>query len=286
MTRIVDLLGAGRPTVSLEFSPPKDDDAEAQLASVLGELAAVNPSFASVTYGALGSTRERTRDVVIRFNQEHDFPTMAHLTCVGHTKDQIRDLLDAYAAGGVHNILALGGDPPLDGSDPGGDFRHAIELVEMVREHPGNFSVGVAAHPEKHPRSASLESDRQRVAEKLAVADFAITQFFWSVDPYRRLVDDLTALGCTTPVIPGVMLFINVHAMRRMSELNDTTIPDALWERCLEADGDPAAVRRLGTEVGAELSAELLAAGAPDLHLYTLNRAVSALDLVAQVDLG
>jgi 5,10-methylenetetrahydrofolate reductase len=134
VTRIGETLGTAGPTVSLEFSPPRDDEDEAQLARVLDELSAVRPSFASVTYGALGSTRERTRDVVVRFNREHDFPTMAHLTCVGHSKADIRDLLDHYAANGVENILALGGDPPADGSDPGGDFAHAMQLVEVVRD--------------------------------------------------------------------------------------------------------------------------------------------------------
>jgi len=285
VTRIVDLLAEGRQTVSLEFSPPKDEEAEAALAAVLDELSVVRPSFASVTYGALGSTRERTRDVVVRFNQEHDFPTMAHLTCVGHSKADIRDLLDHYAEHGVENILALGGDPPADGSDPGGDFAHAMELVEMVRDHPGNFSIGVAAHPEKHPRSPDLASDRRRVAEKLAAADFAITQFFWSVEPYLRMLDDLAALGCEKPVLPGVMLFLNVHSMRRMSEVNDTAIPDELWERCLAADGDPRAVRLLATEVCAELGAQLLDAGAPDLHLYTMNRSVAAIDLAQRLGL-
>jgi len=284
MTRVVDLLADG-PTVSFEFSPPKDDDAEAQLLQVVEELAVVQPSFASVTYGALGSTRERTRDVVIELNRRHPFPTMAHLTCVGHTKDEIVELLDAYAAGGVQNILALGGDPPADGSDPGGDFTHAIELVELVREHPGGFSVGVAAHPEKHPRSPSLETDRRYLAEKLALADFALTQFFWTVEPYLRLRDELAALDCDTPVIPGVMLFINVHSMRRMSELNDTTISDELWARCLGVDGDPKAVRLLGTELCELLSRQLLDAGAPGLHLYTLNRSVAAIDLAQRLGL-
>ncbi len=285
MTRIADLLADGRPTVSLEFSPPKDDETEAQLADVLDELAVVEPSFASITYGALGSTRERTRDAVVRFNDAYEFPTMAHLTCVGHSKPEITDLLDHYADNGVDNILALGGDPPIDGTDPGGDFAHAMQLVELVRDHPADFSIGVAAHPEKHPRSPSIETDRRYVAEKLAVADFAITQFFWSVDPYARMLDELAALGCEKPVIPGVMLFINVHSMRRMSELNDTTIPDPLWTRCLEVDGDPRAVRLLGTEVCAELSRGLLDAGAPDLHLYTMNRSTAALDLADRLSL-
>ena len=285
MTRIAELLAGPAPTVSLEFSPPKDDAAESQLVTVLDELAVIDPSFASVTYGALGSTRDRTRDIVVRFNREHAFPTMAHLTCVGHRKADITDLLDHYAAQGVHNILALGGDPPADGTHPGGDFEHAMQLVEMVRDHPAGFSVGVAAHPEKHPRSPSVESDRRFLAEKLSVADFAITQFFWAAEPYRRLVDELAALGCDKPVIPGVMLFLNVHSMRRMSELNDTTIPDELWDRCLAVDGDPKAVRLLGTEVCTELSRELLDAGAPGLHLYTMNRSVAAIDLVHRLAL-
>jgi methylenetetrahydrofolate reductase (NADPH) len=284
VTRIGDLLADG-PSISLEFSPPKDDAGEQQLLDVVDELAVIEPTFTSVTYGALGSTRERTRDVVVELNRRHAFPTMAHLTCVGHTKDEIGDLLDTYAAGGVQNILALGGDPPADG-DPGGDFTHAIELVELVRDHPGDFSVGVAAHPEKHPRSPSVETDRRYLAEKLAAADFAITQFFWTAEPYLRLRDELAALDCHTPVIPGLMLFINIHSMRRMADLNDAVIPDELWDRCLAVDGDPKAVRLLGTEVCADLSVELLDAGAPGLHLYTMNRSVAAIDLVQRIGLA
>jgi methylenetetrahydrofolate reductase (NADPH) len=285
MTRIVDLL-AGGPTISLEFSPPKDDDAEEQLLDVVDELSAIEPSFTSVTYGALGSTRERTRDVVLELNRRHPFPSMAHLTCVGHTRAEIRELLDAYAEGGVQNILALGGDPPADAPPPGGDFRYALDLVELVRDHPGGFSIGVAAHPEKHPRSPSLDTDRGYVAEKLSAADFAVTQFFWTVEPYLRLLDDLAALDCHKPVIPGVMLFINIHSMRRMSELNDTVIPDELWDRCLAVDGDPKAVRVLGTDVCEALSRQLLDAGAPGLHLYTMNRAAAATDLVQRLGLA
>lgn len=286
MTRIADLLATGQPTASLEFSPPRDDESEARLVEVLDELATMGPSFASVTYGALGSTRERTRDIVIRFNRDHAFPTMAHLTCVGHTKTEIADLLDAYAAGGVTDILALGGDPPADGSDPGGDFAHAMELVELVRNHPGNFSVGVAAHPEKHPRSPTMDSDRGYLAEKLALADFAVTQFVWDAEPYLRLLDDLAARGVTKPVLPGLMLFINVHSMRRMSEMNDTTIPTDMWERCLAADGNPRAVRILGTDLCEAVGRTLLDAGAPGLHLYTMNRSVAALDLARRLGLG
>lgn len=274
MTRIRDLL-AGGPTRSLEFFPPKSEEAARQLERTVAELAPLRPSFASVTYGALGSTQARTREWVVRMNAEQPFPTMAHLTCVGHRRDDVRALLDDYARDGVCNILALGGDPPADGSDPGGDFRHAIELVEIVRDHPAGFSVGVAAHPECHPRSADRASDRRHLAEKLELADFAITQFFFGVEHYERLRDELAALGCHRPVIAGVMPIVNVAGLRRMAVMNRTAIPAPLAERLDAVDGDPRAVADLGVEVAADLCARLMEAGAPGLHLYTLNRSES-----------
>jgi methylenetetrahydrofolate reductase (NADPH) len=177
--KISDLLVAG-PTLSFEFFPPKSDEAERQLEKAIHELAPLRPSFVSVTYGAGGSTRDRTRDIVIEVNRSQPFPAMPHLTCSGHTRAQITELLDEYAAAGIHNILALAGDPPADGSEPGGDFTYATELVEMVRDHPGDFAIGVAAHPELHPRSdGDREADRRWLAAKLALADFALTQFFY-----------------------------------------------------------------------------------------------------------
>ncbi|MDZ7674312.1 MAG: methylenetetrahydrofolate reductase [Acidimicrobiales bacterium] len=283
MTRIVDLFGE-EPTISFEFFPPKDEESEQRLLDTMDELARLEPTFTSVTYGALGSTRDHTRDLVTKFNAEYPFPTMAHLTCIGHKKSEVLDLLDHYAEHGVENILALGGDPPEDGSDIG-DFEYALELVEFVRDHPADFSVGVAAQPELHPRSPSVESDRKHLAEKLEVADFGVTQFSWGVEPYTRMVNELADLDCHKPVIPGVMLFINIHAMRRMSEMNNTAIPDDLWQRCLEVDGDPKAVRLLGTEVCADLSQRLIDAGAPGLHLYTLNRPTATADLVGRLGL-
>jgi methylenetetrahydrofolate reductase (NADPH) len=276
MTRIADLLAAADgPTLSFEFFPPKTDDAERAFDKALAELADLGPDFVSVTYGALGSTRDRTRDLVIRINAEQRFPAMAHLTCVGHTRADIDALLDAYAGAGVANILALGGDPPADGSDPGGDFTHALELVEVVRAHPAGFSVGVAAHPELHPRSPDRESDRRHLAEKLAVADFAITQFFFTVDDYARMRDELADLGCTKPLIPGVMPFVNLTGLRRMATMNGTDIPAPLDERLHAVEGDPDAIVDLGVEVAGELCVDLLAAGAPGLHLYALNRSES-----------
>ena len=275
MDTIRDLIAAG-PTLSLEFFPPKTEDAERRFNAALGDLAVLEPSFASVTYGALGSTQERTRDIVVRMNAERPFPTMAHLTCVGHTRADIGALLDAYAATGVRDILALGGDPP-HGSDPGGDFVHAIELVEMVQEHSAGFCVGAAAHPELHPRSPDRESDRRHLAAKLRLADFAITQFFFRVSDYERMLDELAGLGCDRPVLPGVMPFVSAEGLRRMAAMNRTTIPADI-ERRLEASADDAqAVEDLGVEVAADLCRQLTDAGAPGLHLYTLNRSRSVL---------
>jgi methylenetetrahydrofolate reductase (NADPH) len=197
---------------------------------------------------------------------------MAHLTCVGHSRAQITRLLDDYAASGVRNILALGGDPPDDGDDDG-EFAYASELVELIRDHPGGFCVGVAAHPEVHPRSADRGSDRRHLADKLRDADFAVTQFFFDHTEYERLVEELAALGCARPVIPGVMPFVSVAGLRRMSAMNGTAIPEWL-ERRLEGAAD-ADVPEIGIATATELCERLLGSGAPGLHLYTLNRSTS-----------
>jgi methylenetetrahydrofolate reductase (NADPH) len=283
--RIADLLAAGR-TLSFEFFPPKTDEMERQLEKTIHELAPLPPSFVSVTYGAGGSTRDRTRDIVIDVNRTQPFPAMAHLTCSGHTRAQITELLDEYAAAGVDNILALAGDPPADGSDPGGEFTYATELVEMVRDHPGDFSVGVAAHPELHPRSnGDRASDRRFLAAKLAAADFGVTQFFFDADDYLRMVDELAALGCTTPVLPGVMPPLQVPGLVRMATMNGSVLPDALMARLEPAAGDTDAVRDIGIEVATELCRRLLDAGSPGLHLYALNRSYSALRIVENLGL-
>jgi methylenetetrahydrofolate reductase (NADH) len=283
--KIADLLAAGR-TLSFEFFPPKTDEMERQLEKTIHELAPLPPSFVSVTYGAGGSTRDRTRDIVIDVNRTQPFPAMAHLTCSGHTRAQITELLDEYAAAGVDNILALAGDPPADGSDPGGEFTYATELVEMVRDHPGDFSVGVAAHPELHPRSnGDRASDRRFLAAKLAAADFGVTQFFFDADDYLRMVDELAALGCTTPVLPGVMPPLQVPGLIRMATMNGSVLPDALMARLEPVAGDTDAVRDIGIEVATELCRRLLDAGSPGLHLYALNRSYSALRIVENLGL-
>jgi methylenetetrahydrofolate reductase (NADPH) len=285
MTRIADLLDAG-PTLSFELFPPKTDEAERALEKCVVELAELRPSFVSVTYGALGSTRERTRDVVTRINAEQAFPAMPHLTCVGHSRADIADLLDHYADHGIENILALGGDPPADGSVATGDYEHASDLVEQVRAHRGAFSVGVAAHPELHPRSPDRASDRRYLAAKLEEADFAMTQFFFSVDDYLRLVDELADLGCDKPVLPGVMPVVSVAGVQRMAAMNGSVIPASLLRRLQAVEDQPAEVAKIGIEVATELGAALLAEDAPGLHLYALNRSAAVRQIHANLGLG
>ncbi|MGH9083811.1 MAG: methylenetetrahydrofolate reductase, partial [Acidimicrobiales bacterium] len=239
-----------------------------------------------VTYGALGSTRERTRDVVVRINEEQDFPAMPHLTCVGHSRADIAGLLDEYSAKGIENILALGGDPPADGSEVTGDYEHAIELVEQVRAHPAGFAVGVAAHPELHPRSPDRVSDRRHLAEKLQAADFGVTQFFFRVDDYLRMVDELADLGCDAPVLPGVMPVTSLKGIQRMAGMNGSAIPPELLARLQAVEDQPDEVAKIGIEVATELGAALLAEDAPGLHLYALNRSAGVRQIYANLGLG
>lgn len=286
MAHISDLLAAGR-TCSFEFFPPKTDEAARALEQTIAELAPLDPSFVSVTYGAGGSTRERTRDVVINIERNLGITAMAHLTCVGHTRAQLDSLLDEYKAAGVSNILALAGDPIFDddGVVADSDFEFAMELVELIKEK-GDFSIGVAAHPEGHPRSEDLYSDRRHLADKLNVADFAITQFFFEAEPYLRLVEGLSVFGCDKPVLPGIMPVTNAAQVVRFAQLAGAEFPPHLATRfdAIADDGD--AVRALGVELASELCQRLLDEGAPGLHFYTLNRSTATREIAANLGLG
>ncbi|MEM8619731.1 MAG: methylenetetrahydrofolate reductase [Actinomycetota bacterium] len=281
MARIAERLASG-PTLSFEFFPPKTTGAQLTLGRTVAAVEPLKPDFVSVTYGAGGSDRHRTGDVVTWMRRETDLEPMAHLTCVGHHRDEVASLLVEYRRLGVENILALGGDPPKDGH-VAGDYQFASDLIADVAA-PGCFSVGVAAHPEVHPRSPDRASDRRHLADKLAIADFAITQFFFEVEHYIRLVDELSDLGVDKPVVPGVMPIANLVPIQRMAATNGTEIPQWLSDRIARAD-DPGEVARIGTEVAIDLAAQLLDAGAPGIHLYTLNRPDAAQHVCAALDL-
>ncbi len=284
MAKVSDLLAEGR-TVSFEFGPPRTPEAEQRLEKVLLELEPLQPSFVSVTYGAGGSTRETTRDIVEHIRRDTSMTPMPHLTCVAHSRGEVTDIVTGYRDAGLENILALGGDAPADGGSHPSDFRYALELIELVHE-VADLSVGVAAFPEGHPRSPDLATDRRHLAAKLRRADFGITQFFFDATDYFRMVDELGALGVDTPVIPGVVAFVNVDALLRMSSLNGANVPAALAERLERVAGDPSAVRELAVEVATELTAELLDGGAPGVHLYTLNFSRATREICANLGLG
>ncbi len=278
MARIADLLAAGR-TYSIEFFPPKNPAGWLGLGHTIAQLEQLAPDFLDITYGAGGSTRTNTHDLVSWVRRQTKIPPMAHLTCQGHTRDDIRAILTDYQAENVVNILALGGDPPSDTSTPvTSDYEYAQQLVEDVLSF-GGFSVGVAAHPELHPRSPDRSHDRRHLAEKMRLADFAITQFFFEVDHYVSMVEDLAAHGIDKPVLPGIMPVTNLAGITRMAQLSGAEVPRWLVERLSKADNDVDKAASIGIEVATELCQQLLEAGAPGLHFYTLNRAHTTVEI-------
>jgi len=274
--RVPGLVAAGERSFSFEFFPPKDAEGERQLWTALRELEPLRPTFVSVTYGAGGSTRDRTIRATERIAADTSMTPMAHLTCVGHPVEELRRVVGAYAAAGVSNILALRGDPPEGPSaafvpHPAG-LRYASELVSLVKSL-GDFCVGVAAFPEGHPSASSLEEDARVLALKQeAGADFAVTQLFFRAGDYFALVERARAVGVSIPIIPGIMPITNLAQITRMAELSGAALPEEVVARVSRFDGDPAAVRAEGIAVATELCDVLLEGGAPGLHFYTMNR--------------
>jgi methylenetetrahydrofolate reductase (NADPH) len=283
MARISELL-ADRRTLSFEFFPPKTPGAHMTLGRTVAALEPVGPDFVSITYGAGGSDRHRTGDVVEWMRAETSWTAMPHLTCRGHTRQDVAALLDTYETIGIENILALGGDPPADGRDEAGDYLYAKQLLDDVVA-AGVFCAGVAAHPEVHPRSPDRATDRRHLADKLAVADFALTQFFFDVEHWVRLVDELAALDVHKPVIPGIMPIGNKTQVKRMADMSGAALPGWLADR-LDSTDDPVEVRRIGIDVAIDLCGRLIEAGTPGLHLYALNRPDSVLEICQAVGLG
>jgi methylenetetrahydrofolate reductase (NADPH) len=273
--KISHLLSGQKPVFSFEFFPPKDDVATAALMDVAHQLHDLRPDFISVTYGAGGSTRTRTLELVTRIKSEVGIETMAHLTCVGHSRAEIRGLLGELAEKGVENILALRGDPPRGETEfkphPDG-FRYANELAEEVARS-GDFCFGVAGYPEKHIEAPSLEIDLHNLKRKVdAGASFVVTQLFFMNESYFEFVQKARALGIACPIIPGIMPITNFAQIQRFAKLCGAMLPPLLVAELAAVQQDPEAVARIGIGYAASQCRELLNKGAPGIHFYTLNK--------------
>ncbi len=259
--------------ISFEFFPPKTDQQRAQLDRAAQALKSLQPEYASVTFGAGGSTLSYTSDTAQRLHEFHGLPVAPHLSCVGGTRAELAALLDSYQAAGYRRLIALRGDLPSGMASPG-DFRYAAELVAFIRECTGDhFHIEVAAYPETHPQADNALRDLQHFKAKIdAGADGAVTQYFFNADAYFRFVDDVARLGVSVPIVPGIMPISSYSQLQRFSDTCGAEIPRWIAKRMQAHGDDVESVRALGAEVVAKLCQRLLDGGAPGLHIYTLNR--------------
>jgi methylenetetrahydrofolate reductase (NADPH) len=284
--KISQLLATGRPLFSFEFFPPKDDAASAALMTTVQELRELRPDFVSVTYGAGGSTRAKTIDLVSRIKHDLGIEAVAHLTCVGHSRADIQGILKELSDRGIKNILALRGDPPKGQTGftahPDG-FHYAYELADAIAAY-NDFCFGVAGYPEKHVEAKDAATDLQHLKRKVdAGASFVTTQLFFSNTYYFDFVARARALGIQTPIIPGIMPITNVAQIQRFAQMCGAHLPTDLVQELTAVQNDPEAVARIGIRHAAAQCRELLEKGAPGIHFYTLNRSHATREILASL---
>ncbi|MEI8355148.1 MAG: methylenetetrahydrofolate reductase [NAD(P)H] [Deltaproteobacteria bacterium] len=290
--RIAELISAGDQFLSLEFFPPKEKADWPAFFQVVDRLTSINPLFASVTYGAGGTTQESTLEIVTRLKREFNLEPMAHLTCVGASKEGIQSFVDSLVEAGIDNLLALRGDPPQDqqNSPPlASDFEYASDLVSFLRKENGRIGIGVAGYPEVHPQASSPEADLEFLKLKLDLgADFAVTQLFFDNLYYWDFLKRARNIGITKPLIPGIMPVFNLKVVQRILTLCGTCVPHSFMKQLEEAQakGGSAAVQELGIEHARKQIQELLDKGVPGVHLYTLNKDDACLDLISRLNLA
>jgi methylenetetrahydrofolate reductase (NADPH) len=282
VAQIRELLAAG-PTLSFEFFPPKDDREQRRLTESIRDLEGLNPSFVSVTYRGGAASRARTTAVVEDIQRTTTLTPMPHLTCVAHPRMELGEVMGGFRALGMDNLLALGGDP-LPEAQAFTEVRYASELVQLARR-VGFASVGVAAHPAGHPRSPDLQTDRRYLAAKLEIADFAITQFFFKVEEYLKLREELATLGMRKPIIAGIMPITSLASVQRMAELSGYAVPADIVERVTAGGDDNEEIRKRGIDLAAELCAQLLEEHVSGLHFYTLNFSRATREVYAKLGL-
>jgi len=281
--KIKAILEKVRPSFSFEFFPPKDTEGFDKLFTTITQLKPCQPTYVSVTFGAGGSTRTKTIDLVGRIKNEIGLESMAHLTCVGSDQEYIADILDTLQAQGIQNILALRGDPPQGQEEfekPENGFAHANELVAFIRANY-DFCIGVAGHPEGHMECPDKKTDLDHLKRKVdAGADFIVTQLFFDNRFYFDFIDRAQNLGIQVPIIPGIMPILNVKQVQRFTKMCGSTIPAWLMERLEAVQDDPETVRQLGIDHATEQCEHLLQEGAPGIHFYTLNRSKATLKIL------
>ena len=284
--KIIDILEQAKPSFSFEFFPPKDSDGFDQLFKTIDNLKPLNPAFVSVTYGAGGSTRSKTIDLVGRIKKEIGLESMAHLTCVGHNSDEILNVLGDIKKQNVDNVLALRGDPPageINFTKPNNGFGYGVELVQFISEH-FSFCIGVAGYPEGHPESSNREEDLFHLKKKvLAGASFIVTQLFFDNKYYFDFVANLRNIGVNVPVIPGIMPIVNLKQIKRFTKMCGATVPHDLMVRLEAVQNDPESVYQIGIDHAANQCRKLLMQGAPGVHFYTLNRSRATLSVLERL---